>query len=305
MPRLLREGAPSVVARVRRDLIDDNEAPGADEIAELPRGQGVPAQAGEGRQLRSARDARRSWAAPSSPVPGDRARARSHGRLRPARRGQERRCPQRHRRLPAGLAGQRRRHRRSGARRDARMARRRSWPCTFRAGRCRRSAAPATTTTRASRRAFAFLLRCARPTAAGPGAACAPIRRRDRRATSSPAWCCARSPRRRRARTRARRAARPSCWPRASCSPIATPIARRPPSGSSPAEPRFYTDVLDALDGVTAVGLGKENSGVRTAEAYVRGARTPTACGIPARPAQAGDSAPLAAAAKEREPRAG
>src|SRR5258708_25016408 len=36
-------------------------------------------------------------------------------------------------------------------------------------------------------------------------------------------------------------------------------------------EPRFYTDVLDALDGVTAVGLGKENSGVRTAEAYLRG----------------------------------
>lgn len=36
------------------------------------------------------------------------------------------------------------------------------------------------------------------------------------------------------------------------------------------AEPRFYTDVLDALDAVTAIGLGKENSGVRTAEAYIR-----------------------------------
>lgn len=35
-------------------------------------------------------------------------------------------------------------------------------------------------------------------------------------------------------------------------------------------EPRFYTDVLDALDMITAVGLGKENSGVRTAEAYLR-----------------------------------
>jgi hypothetical protein len=35
-------------------------------------------------------------------------------------------------------------------------------------------------------------------------------------------------------------------------------------------EPRFYTDVLDALDSVTAIGLGKENSGVRTAEAYLR-----------------------------------
>ena len=36
------------------------------------------------------------------------------------------------------------------------------------------------------------------------------------------------------------------------------------------AEPRMFTDVLDALDTVTSVGLGKENSGVRTAEAYVR-----------------------------------
>jgi hypothetical protein len=35
-------------------------------------------------------------------------------------------------------------------------------------------------------------------------------------------------------------------------------------------EPRFYTDVLDALDTITSVGLGKENSGVRTAEAYLR-----------------------------------
>jgi hypothetical protein len=36
------------------------------------------------------------------------------------------------------------------------------------------------------------------------------------------------------------------------------------------AEPRFWVDVLGALDSVTAIGLGKENSGVRTAEAYVR-----------------------------------
>src|SRR5262249_27309720 len=53
-------------------------------------------------------------------------------------------------------------------------------------------------------------------------------------------------------------------------------------------EPRFYTDVLDALDGVTAVGLGKENSGVRTAEAYLRGRQSPDGLwypGGPARPA--------------------
>jgi len=35
-------------------------------------------------------------------------------------------------------------------------------------------------------------------------------------------------------------------------------------------EPRFFTDALDALDTITSVGLGKENSGVRTAEAYLR-----------------------------------
>jgi hypothetical protein len=40
-------------------------------------------------------------------------------------------------------------------------------------------------------------------------------------------------------------------------------------------EPRFYTDVLDALDNVTAIGLGKENSGVRTAEAYLRSRQSP------------------------------
>ena len=35
-------------------------------------------------------------------------------------------------------------------------------------------------------------------------------------------------------------------------------------------EPRFFTDALDALDTITSIGLGKENSGVRTAEAYLR-----------------------------------
>src|SRR5881394_3735173 len=36
IPRLLREGAPSVLARVRRDLIDDSEAPSAQEISGYP-----------------------------------------------------------------------------------------------------------------------------------------------------------------------------------------------------------------------------------------------------------------------------
>lgn len=79
-------------------------------------------------------------------------------------------------------------------------------------------------------------------------------------------------------------------------------------------EPRFFPDVLDALDAVTAVGLGKENSGVRTAEAYVRGRQNPDGLwypGGPARPASgpgaptSGAASPAASAdgpaAKERE----
>jgi hypothetical protein len=70
-------------------------------------------------------------------------------------------------------------------------------------------------------------------------------------------------------------------------------------------EPRFYTDVLDALDAVTAVGLGKENSGVRTAEAYLRGRQNPDGLwypGGPVRP-EAGSKVAVAPApaAKERE----
>jgi hypothetical protein len=69
-------------------------------------------------------------------------------------------------------------------------------------------------------------------------------------------------------------------------------------------EPRFWTDVLDALDGVTAVGLGKENSGVRTAEAYVRGRQNADGLwypGAPAKPDAAAKGAASAALAKERE----
>lgn len=69
------------------------------------------------------------------------------------------------------------------------------------------------------------------------------------------------------------------------------------------AEPRFYVDVTDALDTVTAVGLGKENSGVRTAEAYVRGRQSPDGLwypgGPPAPGAPSGPSEPVGA--KERE----
>jgi hypothetical protein len=55
-------------------------------------------------------------------------------------------------------------------------------------------------------------------------------------------------------------------------------------------EPRFYTDVLDALDTVTAIGLGKENSGVRTAEAYLRSRQSPDGLWYPGPPANKADA---------------
>lgn len=67
-------------------------------------------------------------------------------------------------------------------------------------------------------------------------------------------------------------------------------------------EPRFYTDVLDALDTITSIGLGKENSGVRTAEAYLRSRQAKDGLWYPGMPIK-GDSAlsraPLREAAKQ------
>jgi hypothetical protein len=68
-------------------------------------------------------------------------------------------------------------------------------------------------------------------------------------------------------------------------------------------EPRFYTDVLDALDAVTAVGLGKENSGVRTAEAYLRGRQNPDGLWYPGGPAR-GEPGGAAATTKTAAPTA-
>lgn len=55
-------------------------------------------------------------------------------------------------------------------------------------------------------------------------------------------------------------------------------------------EPRFYTDVLDGLDTITSIGLGKENSGVRTAEAYLRARQAKDGLWYPGMPVK-GDSA--------------
>jgi Squalene-hopene cyclase C-terminal domain len=66
-------------------------------------------------------------------------------------------------------------------------------------------------------------------------------------------------------------------------------------------EPRFYTDVLDALDGVTAVGLGKENSGVRTAEAYLRGRQSADGLWYPGAAVKGPAGLRAEAPAKDRE----
>ena len=66
-------------------------------------------------------------------------------------------------------------------------------------------------------------------------------------------------------------------------------------------EPRFYTDVLDALDSATSVGLGKENSGVRTAEAYLRGRQQPDGLWYPGAPATRSEGLDRAAVAKARD----
>ena len=66
-------------------------------------------------------------------------------------------------------------------------------------------------------------------------------------------------------------------------------------------EPRFYTDVLDALDSATAVGLGKENSGVRTAEAYLRGRQQPDGLWYPGAPVRADAAEKPSAAARQRQ----
>jgi hypothetical protein len=71
-------------------------------------------------------------------------------------------------------------------------------------------------------------------------------------------------------------------------------------------EPRFYTDVLDALDTITSIGLGKENSGVRTAEAYLRSRQAKDGLWYPGTPVK-GDSAisrmPAKASKTARDPK--
>jgi hypothetical protein len=71
-------------------------------------------------------------------------------------------------------------------------------------------------------------------------------------------------------------------------------------------EPRFYTDVLDALDTITSIGLGKENSGVRTAEAYLRSRQSKDGLwypGVPVKGESALSRTPAKPSTKSKDPK--
>ena len=123
IPRLLREGSPSVLARIRRDLIDDSEAPGLDEVWAYPEVKALVKKMREERQLRAQGAGQGAGRAEVRRGAGDLARARSPGRPGRARWSEGGQVPApsctKSGRLPAGVAGDRRRHRRPGPGRDA------------------------------------------------------------------------------------------------------------------------------------------------------------------------------------------
>ena len=235
IPRLLREGSPSVLARIRRDLIDDSEAPGLDEVWAYPEVKALVKKMREERQLRAqgaGQGAGRRRSSPRRWPPCARsigwpiwACALSEGATAPARAEEERRLPARRRRRPTAASPIWRwpRRPRGGPR---------WWPCTSRAGPCRRCAGSASRTTPRVEKGLQFLLERRQDDGGWAwrgrahrfgGAALQPPGHRHgaaglRLVDGAP-------------RPRARPGARPSCWPRASCSPIATPTARRPASG--------------------------------------------------------------------------
>ena len=300
MPILLREGTPALVARVRRDLIDDDEAPGAARRSDVPRGQGVPEEAGE-----------------EGRVPGQ--AAREDPGIREVRPRDRRPCARSSGWRTSGCDGRTPRSRtavelllssqtRTAASASWRWERRPEarprapWRCTSTAGRWRPCVVSGYDTDARVERGFRYLLAnrqadggwawrgvrtdsAARPSShlvtgmALRSFAASPSRRTSREA-------------RRAAELLATRFLQPDCYPDRKAASYWEQIG----------EPRFYTDVLDALDGVTAVGLGKENSGVRTAEAYVRGRQNPDGLGYPGAPVRP-DAKPAApSSAKEREP---
>ena len=299
IPILLREGSPALVARVRRALIDDEEAPGPAEIVAYPevkaflrkqeKNGGFPVKAAEkapGIGEVRARAARRSARSIGSPSFGLDAAAR--GRREGARTF-----------LLSSQA-------KDGGIADLTLgetpeSRGKMVALHFHGWALAVLCRAGLDDRRAHRAGFSFLLAIpagrrrlglARRAHRFGGAPVEPPRHRHgaarvRRVAVAP-------------HARARRGAPPSCWRPAFCSPIATPIAGPPRFWEQLAEPRFYTDVLDALDGAPPSAWARRTRACARPRPTCAAGRSPTGSGIRARPAAA-PAPPREAPARRKE----
>ena len=299
IPILLREGSPALVARVRRALIDDEEAPGPAEVAAYP-------------EVRTfLRKQEKKGAFPVKAVEralGSEKFAQALANVRALDRltelGLDVSLPGVSLAAEYLLSSQAK----DGGIADLTLGETRNraarWSrFTSTAGRWRCFVAPASTTDERIERGFHFLL--ANRQADGGWAwrgvrTDSAARPSSHLVTGMALRAFAASPSRRSSRE-ARRAA--ELLATRFLQPDRYPDRRAATYWEQLSEPRFYTDVLDALDSATAVGLGKENSGVRTAEAYLRGRQQPDGLWYPGAPVKGEPGEKAApASAKGKEP---
>jgi hypothetical protein len=270
IPRLLREGSPSVLARIRRDLIDDSEAPGLDEIWEYPEVRGFV--------KKMEKDGSYAPKAPEKALGGPRfaaalATLRAADRLADLGvRAEGGKCPEPLQRVVDALLSS---QEADGGIADLALgetpkARPRSVSLHFQGWAMSALCRLGFEADKRVELGFRYLLerrqddggwawRGVRTDSAARPSSHLVTGMVLRAFASAPA---------RRATREARRAA--ELLATRFLQPDRYPDRKAPSFWEILAEPRFYTDVLDALDTVTAIGLGKENSGVRTAEAYLR-----------------------------------
>ena len=300
VPILLREGGPALVARVRRDLIDDDEAPGPAEVVTYP-------------EVKSfLKKQEKNGAFPAKPPEktlGPPRFSRAVATLRALEKMAEFGLGKAHPAVARAAELLFSSQAADGGIGDLALgetpeSRARAVAIHFQGWALSTLCRAGYDTDARIEKGFRFLL-ANRQADGGLGVA-----RRAHRFGRPPveppghrAWRCARSPPRRRAGPRARRAAPPSCSRPDSCSPTAIPIARRPATGSSSASRASTPTCSTRSTASTAVGLGKENSGVRTAEAYVRGRQNVDGLWYPGR-AAARRARRQAAAAEPQGPRA-